>query len=89
MDTFAAEGEKDKENSIGSTLNQGRIDELKKEIAEMEKDSDRREDEDIQNTILNRRRQIFWLEKLKKFCKINELDFNIHNQKTEIFHTGR
>lgn len=86
MDTFAAEGEKNAGNSIGSTLNRERIKELEEEIRKMEGDADA-DDEDLQNTIMNRKRQLFWLEKLKDFfSKINkDSDFNIYNQKTDVF----
>ncbi|MEZ3435927.1 MAG: HD domain-containing protein [Lachnospiraceae bacterium] len=85
MDTFAAEGERDNGNSLGSTLNEERIIELKIEIAEMQRDNAQEKDEDIENTIENKKRQVFWLNSLREFCMKRNIIFDIHNQKTEIF----
>lgn len=85
MDTFAAEGERDNGNSLGSTLNEERIIELKIEIAEMQRDNAQEKDEDIENTIENKKRQVFWLNSLRGFCMKRNIIFDIHNQKTEIF----
>lgn len=85
MDTFAAEGEKDNGNSLGSTLNEDRIAELRNEIAEMQRDNAQKKDEDIENTIENKKRQVFWLKSLCEFRKKRNIKFDIHNQKTEVF----
>lgn len=85
MDIFASESEKDKENSIGSTLNEARIRELEAEIAQMKADEGAKNDEDVLNGILNKERQVFWLKELQHFCTDNGMEFNIHNQKTEVF----
>ena len=84
MDTFAATGEKDEENSIGSILNPTRIEELEEEIKNIKK-SMAGDDEDFQKTALNRERQLFWLKQMETFFTEREMDFNVYNQKTEVF----
>lgn len=84
MDTFTEYGGKDDESSIGSTLNSKRIEELEHNIKSLEEDTNLSQ-EDCDNKKLIIQRQLFWLNKLKDYCTKNDIDFNIHNQRTKVF----
>lgn len=84
LDTFCAAGEKSEEPSIGSILNVTRIEELEQEIEIIKNDSVDG-DEDWQNSVLTKERQLFWLRKLERYCLDKELDFNIYNQRSDAF----
>lgn len=84
MDIFTAESGKVDESSIGSVLNDDRINEIKNEIKRINNDK-AFDEEDKKNKILVLNRQLFWLEKLKSYCKNHNMEFGIHNQKANIF----
>lgn len=85
MNIFCDRSGKDKESSIGSTLNNKRIDELEKKIEIIQMDTALKK-EDRKNQVRVVERQIFWLKKLKMYCEeILETDFEIHNERAEVF----
>ena len=84
MNMFTDYGGKDDESSIGTTLNNKRIDELEYDMENLEKDSNLNK-EDCENTKRNIQRKLFWLKKLKSYCYEKNLQFNIHNQRATVF----
>ena len=84
LNIFAAEGERNEENSIGNVLNEVRLNELQTEIDAMNQDP-YSDSEDLQRTIANKKQQVFWLEHLRDFCLANDIDFEIYNQKADVF----
>lgn len=86
MDIFTDLNGKSGESSIGNTLNLQRIKHLKENREKSIQDNSLKE-EDSQNQIRIIDRQIFWLEHLYNFCKENNMDFYIHNQRTDVFHS--
>lgn len=84
MNMFTDYGGKDDESSIGTTLNNKRIDELEYDMENLEKDSNLNK-EDCENTKRNIQRKLFWLKKLKSYCYEKNLKFNIHNQRATVF----
>lgn len=83
MNMFTDYGGKDDESSIGTTLNNKRIDELEYDMENLEKDSNLNK-EDCENTKRNIQRKLFWLKKLKSYCYEKNLQFNIHNQRATV-----
>ncbi len=84
LNTFAAEGEINEENSIGNVLNETRLNELQAEIESMNHDP-HSSNEDLQHVIANRKRQVFWLKRLENFCVQNDIEFEIYNKKADVF----
>lgn len=81
---FTDYGGNDGDNCIGSTLNDNRIYELKVELENIEKDTEA--PEEVKNKLVrNVKRKLFWLDKLKDFCTKNDMDFNIHNLRADVF----
>jgi len=84
MDIFTDYGGKDGENSIGTTLNEQRIRELEKNLEKVKSDGKLKQ-EDKENNILVIQRQLFWLRNLQLFFESNQMKFNIHNQRADVF----
>lgn len=84
MNIFRAKNEKVNTSSIGNTLNSKRIGEIEEEIQEREGDKELSQ-EDRDNSIMLKKKQLYWLEKLEKYFIDNGMDFEIHNQTAESF----
>lgn len=84
MDIFTDYGGEDEESSIGSTLNNARIEELMHTLKSLEEDNNLNQ-EDCENKKLTIQKQLFWLNKISEYCTENNMDFNIHNQRTKVF----
>lgn len=81
---FGSDGEKTKVPSIGSVLDQNRINELENEIEKLDKDISISE-EDKEHRTLFIRKMLFWLICLKEFCNKHDIEFKIYNQKAKPF----
>lgn len=84
LNIFTDYGGNDGENCIGSTLNKARICELKAELDNIQKDTEA--SEEVKNKLIrNVERKLFWLKKLKGYCEGNDMEFNIHNLRADVF----
>lgn len=84
---FTAKNEEKYNTSIGSILNLKRVTEIEQEIQQIRQD-DILLEEDRENLILCKRKQIFWLQELEKFCKGIDICFEVHNMTHKPFESG-
>lgn len=87
LGVFAAKNEEKYNSSIGSILNSKRVKEIEQQIKQIRQD-DALPEEDQQNLILFKRKQLLWLKELKKFCKSIGISFELHNMTYEPFKSG-
>lgn len=84
---FAAKNEEKYNTSIGSILNAKRIKEIEQQIQQIRQD-DTLLEEDQENLILCKRKQMLWLQELEKFCAGIGIRFEVHNMTHEPFKSG-
>ncbi len=81
---FGASNEEINGTSIGNELNSERIKEIEQEIEKNKINQDMNE-EDRDNHIRIRRKQLFWLKELEKYFHNHDLKFEIYNKKAKTF----
>lgn len=84
---FSAKNEEKYNTSIGNVLNSDRIKEIEQQIQQIRLD-DSLSEEDQENLVLCKRKQLFWLQELEKFCTGIGICFEVHNMTHKPFKSG-